>query len=404
MHVQLECTKIRHSRGHFSPETDSECLERIHKPMKHDLQGIFDSLIEGVVVLDDQGRIDVLNSEAGRLLDSLNEIRPGADLAKAVGSDHPVCEIVERVRRTGRASLHDEVDFPRRVGPPIPVDVAVSILGEDGQSASGIAIALRDRSRARSLREEISERERQESYGHIAAGIAHEVKNPLGGIRGAAELIGMAASDERGRKVSQLIVGEVDRISNLVDELMVFARGDRLELESLNIHRPLDALLDLLELERGYENIEIKRLYDPSLPEIQADPARLQQAFLNLARNAMQAMEETGGTLVLSTRMSLENRIVSPDGQPLPTIEISFEDNGPGIPADLHHRLSTPFFTTKRQGTGLGLSVARHWIRRHDGRLRISSVPGEGTRVNVHLPLRPFSRPDEPRHPEEPEK
>lgn len=371
--------------------------------MKHDLQGIFDSLMEGVVVLDDQGRIDVLNSEAGRLLDSLNEIRPGADLVTAIGSDHPVCEIVERVRRTGRASLHDEVDFPSRIGPAIPVDVAVSILGEDGQSASGIAIALRDRSRARSLREEISERERQESYGHIAAGIAHEVKNPLGGIRGAAELIGMAASDERGRKVSKLIVGEVDRISNLVDELMVFARGDRLELESVNIHRPLDALLDLLELERGYEKIEIKRLYDPSLPEIQADPARLQQAFLNLARNAMQAMEETGGTLVLSTRMSLENRIVSPDGRPRPTIEISFEDDGPGIPADLHHRLSTPFFTTKRKGTGLGLSVARHWIRRHDGRLRISSVPGEGTRVDVHLPLGPFSRANEPRHPEEPE-
>jgi len=359
--------------------------------MKHDLQGIFDALLEGVVVLDDSGRVDVLNTEAARLLDSVNEIRPGDSLAAALGSDHPLCEIVNRVRHTGRASIHDEVDFPRRFSGSVPVDVAVSILGEDGVTSSGVAIALRDRSTARSLREEISERERQESYGHIAAGIAHEVKNPLGGIRGAAELIGLDASDERGRKVSQLIVQEVDRISNLVDELMVFARGDRLELESVNIHRPLDALLDLLELERGYEKIEIKRLYDPSLPEIQADPARLQQAFLNLARNAMQAMEETGGTLVLSTRMSLEHRVVSPDGDLLPTIEISFEDNGPGIPADLHHRLSTPFYTTRRTGTGLGLSVARHWIRCHDGRLRIRSAPGEGTRVDVHLPLRPFS-------------
>jgi two-component system nitrogen regulation sensor histidine kinase GlnL len=364
--------------------------------MKHDLQGIFDSLLEGVVVLDDEGRIDVLNSEAARLLDSLTEIRPGDRLATVLGSEHPICEIVDRVHRTGRASIHDEVDFPRRLSEAVPVDVAVSILGEDGLTARGIAIALRDRSRARSLREEVSERERQESYGHIAAGIAHEVKNPLGGIRGAAELIGMDASNKRGRKVSQLIVREVDRISNLVDELMVFARGDRLELENVNIHRPLDTLLDLLELESGYENIEIKRLYDPSLPEIQADPARLQQVFLNLARNAMQAMEETGGTLILSTRMSLEHRVVSPDGQLLPTIEISFEDNGPGIPADLHHRLSTPFFTTKRKGTGLGLSVARHWIRRHDGRLQISSAPGRGTRVDVYLPLRPFSPANEP--------
>lgn len=370
--------------------------------MKHDLQEIFESLLEGVVVLDGEGRVDLLNSEAARLFDSLNEIRTGDRLIAMLGSDHPLCDIVDRVRRTGRASIHDEVDFPRRFGAPIPVDIAVSILGEDGSAASGLAIALRDRSRARSLREEVSERERQESYGHIAAGIAHEVKNPLGGIRGAAELIGLTATNEREQKASRLIVGEVDRISNLVDELMVFARGDQLELEEVNIHRPLDALLDLLEFERGHENIEIKRLYDPSLPEIQADPARLQQAFLNLARNAMQAMEETGGTLILSTGMSLEHRIVNPEGKSLPTIEISFVDNGPGIPKDLHHRLSTPFFTTKREGTGLGLSVARHWIRRHNGRLRISSVPGEGTRVDVYLPIQPPSHENESKNSEIP--
>ena len=157
----------------------------------------------------------------------------------------------------------------------------------------------------------------------------------------------------------------------------------------MNIHRPLDTLLDLLELERGYEKIEITREYDPSLPEFPADEARLQQAFLNLARNAMQAMEDDGGTLVLSTSMTLEHRIVGPDGRPQPTIEISFTDTGSGIPAELQHRLSTPFFTTKRKGTGLGLSVARHWIGRHGGRIRIDSVEGEGTRVDVHLPVTP---------------
>jgi two-component system nitrogen regulation sensor histidine kinase GlnL len=369
--------------------------------MKHDLQGIFDALLEGVVILDDTGRIEFLNSEAARLLDCSSEMVPGERLETAIGTDHPVSEIVERVRSKGRASIHDEIEFPRRFTPPIPVDVAVSILGEDRRVVSGFVIALRDRSTARSLREEISERERQESYGHIAAGIAHEVKNPLGGIRGAAELMGMKTSDERALKVSRLIVDEVDRISNLVDELMVFARGDRLEIESVNIHRPLDSMLDLLELDRGYENIEIKRLYDPSLPEIQADPARLQQIFLNLARNAMQAMEEKGGTLILSTRMTLEHRIVNQEGQPQPTIEISFEDTGPGIPAAHHHRLSTPFFTTKQKGTGLGLSVSRHWIRRHDGRLRIASVEGKGTRVDVDLPVRPLSHVDEPRRTKE---
>ena len=359
--------------------------------MKHELQGIFDALLEGVVILDKDGRIEMVNSEANRLFGAPRELLAGEDLAHALGSDHPVVEIIQRVVRSGRASIHDEVEFPRRLASAVPVDVAVSILDgpeRDASQFASIAVALRDRSTARTLREEVSERERQESYGTIAAGIAHEVKNPLGGIRGAAELIGMDPSNERARKVSALIVKEVDRISDLVDELMVFARGDQLRVESVNIHRPLDALLDLLQFERGYENIEIKRVYDPSLPEIAADADRLQQAFLNLARNAMQAMEEKGGTLVLSTGMTLTHRLVDEEGQPQPTIEVSFADTGPGISPETLTRMSTPFYTTKRKGTGLGLSVARHWIGRHGGRIRIDSVPGEGTRVDVHLPLR----------------
>jgi two-component system nitrogen regulation sensor histidine kinase GlnL len=364
--------------------------------MNSDLQGIFDALLEGVVILDEDGRVELTNGEALRLLDGYGAPEMGKPLRDVLGADHPLCQIVDRVRRSGRPAIHDEVEIPRRLAPPIPVEVSVSLLGDahfGGTAGGGLAIAIRDRSAARTLREEISEHERHESYGHIAAGIAHEVKNPLGGIRGAAELLGLSAVDERGQKAAKLIVDEVDRISGLVDELMVFARGDELERESVNIHRPLDSLLDLLMLEKGYEGIEVQRIYDPSLPELDADPARLQQVFLNLARNAMQEMEETGGRLTLSTRMTLEHRLVGPDGRPRPTIEVCFEDTGAGIPDAQMRRLATPFFTTKRKGTGLGLSVARHWVRRHAGRIRIDSVQGEGTRVSVDLPLHPTPLP-----------
>ena len=131
-----------------------------------------------------------------------------------------------------------------------------------------------------------------------------------------------------------------------------------------------------------------RRQFDPSLPEIQADSARLQQVFLNLARNGLQAME-AGGCLTLRTRMTLEHRIVGPDGRPRPTVEIGFFDTGTGIPERIRDRLSTPFFTTKKKGTGLGLSVARHWIRRHGGRMRIESQEGAGARIFVDLPLSP---------------
>jgi two-component system nitrogen regulation sensor histidine kinase GlnL len=360
--------------------------------MKHDLQGIFDALLEGVVVLDDRGRVEFLNAEACRILGTSAEQAPGVPLEKLLGSEHAVHRIADQVRSSGRAAIYDEVELERRLAVPLPVDIAASPIGENARQIGGIAIAIRDRTAARSLREEISERERQESYGHIAAGIAHEVKNPLGGIRGAAELLALDATSGRSKKAAELIVQEVDRISGLVDELMVFARGDELQLETVNIHRILDSTLDLLSLERGYEQIEIHRHYDPSLPELQAEPDRLQQIFLNLARNALQAMEDEGGRLTLYTRMSLEHRLVGQDGRPKATIEVTFEDSGPGIPREILDRLSTPFFTTKQKGTGLGLSVARHWIRRHGGRLRVDSTPGHGTRVSADLPVEPLAR------------
>lgn len=365
--------------------------------MKRDLQGIFDALLVGVVVLNDSGEVEFVNSEASRILGASDQHMPGRSLAELLGADHPACMIIEAVRTSGRASIHDEVEFPRRLAPPLPVDLAASPIRESGLpgSKSSIALTIRDRTASRSLHEEIRERERQESYGHIAAGIAHEVKNPLGGIRGAAELLGRAAESDRGKKTAQLIVNEVDRISGLVDELMIFARGDHLNLETVNIHWLLDSMLDLLEYEQGHEDIRIDRLFDPSLPEIEADPARLQQVFLNLARNALQAMEGEG-RLTMSTRMSLDHRLVGGNGRPKSTIEVGFRDTGPGIPAQIQDRLSTPFFTTKKRGTGLGLSVARHWTRQHGGRLRIVSGEGEGTSVYVDLPLTCSGEPENP--------
>ena len=131
----------------------------------------------------------------------------------------------------------------------------------------------------------------------------------------------------------------------------------------------------------------MERLYDPSIPNIQADRDRLTQVFLNLARNALQAMDETEGRLTVNTHMTLENRLTGEDGRAVPTLEINFTDTGSGIPPEILDRLATPFFTTKATGTGLGLAVARHWVTRHGGALRITSKAGEGTTASVALPL-----------------
>jgi nitrogen-specific signal transduction histidine kinase len=132
----------------------------------------------------------------------------------------------------------------------------------------------------------------------------------------------------------------------------------------------------------------VERRFDPSIPELLADADRLTQVFLNLARNALQALEGRGGCLTITTRMSLDHPLPASAAEHAPTLVIEVKDDGTGIPPALLGRLATPFFTTRPGGTGLGLAVSRHWIARHGGTLRIESTPGEGTTVRVALPLR----------------
>ena len=357
--------------------------------MPRDLQSVLDAVLDGILLLDIDGRVEQVNSEACRLLSASAESIRGRKVETLVGSDHEISGLVKRVLSSGQSAIQDDIRIERPLGHQVIADVSVSPLFEgssDGEPR-GVVVVMRDRTISQSLREEVAHRDQLTSYGHIAGGIAHEVKNPLGGIRGAAELIERWAGDERAKRAADLIVQEVDRIAALVEELMVFARGDELDLDPVNLHRILDEVLDLARMDPLSESTRIDRIYDPSIPEILADGDRLKQVFLNLARNAIQAMEQAGGMLRVETRMTLDQRLTGHDGHSLPTVQICITDTGGGIAPEILDRLTTPFFTTRSQGTGLGLAVSHHWITRHGGTMRFTSEPGHGTTVRVNLPL-----------------
>lgn len=352
------------------------------------LTDVLDAVLDGVVVLSPIGEVTWLNQEACQILETSLEAGLGQPLDSLMGPNSHFSALIAGVQQTGRPIVDDEVPLQRLFGPIRVVAVSISPLTVGrGARPAGAVMVLRDRTAFADLQDEAAQRDRLASYGQIAAGIAHEVKNPLGGIRGAAELLERKVEDTQGQKSAQLIVREVDRITSLVDELMVFARGESLDRARVNLHRLLDEVIELLEAEPLAQNIQFKRVYDPSIPKILADANRLKQVFLNLAQNAIQAMEENGGALTLTTGMALENRLMSESGQPHPTVIICFEDEGPGISPAIQHQLSTPFFTTKANGTGLGLAVSRHWISRHGGLLRIDASHETGGRVRVKLPL-----------------
>ena len=354
--------------------------------MARDLQHVIDAVLDGVVVVDEDARVEFLNAEACRLLETSVQAAIAERLEDLVGPDHSLAKVVTAVLDSGRSCIESEQRVCRRFDEDVLVDVAASPLLEEDRSCSGVVLALRDRTIHRTLESWVWERERLSAFGQIAAGIAHEVKNPLGGIRGAAELIAARVEEERTRDAAQLIVREVDRIVSLVEDLMVFNQREPQRFAPLNIHRVLEDVIELLAMDPLARGIELERSFDPSIPDLLGSADRLVQVFLNLGRNALQALDGAGH-LRFSSRMSLDHRLISERGEPLPTLAISVEDDGPGIPEELMDKVTTPLFTTRRGGTGLGLAVARHWVAQHGGVLNVESAPGRGTRVRVSLPL-----------------
>lgn len=353
--------------------------------MSRDLQDVIEALLDGVVVVDARGRVELLNAEACRMLETSAEAACGQPLDRVMGDDR-FGAMVRSVLESGRAVVEGDHSVARRFDDDVVVDVAASPLWGEPREPNGVVLALRDRTIHRALEERVTDRERLSVYGTIAAGIAHEVKNPLGGIRGAAEILGARSSEEKLRDAAKLIVREVDRIRLLVDELMVFKEGEALRLAPVNVHRVLDDVLDLLAMDPLAGGVTLERSFDPSIPDLRADPDRLVQVFLNLARNALQALEGKG-TLRIETRMALDRRLTASGGASVPTVVVTVADDGPGIPAGDLDLLSTPFFTTRLGGTGLGLAVSRHWVARHGGLLHLESEPGVGTRARVSLPV-----------------
>ncbi len=356
--------------------------------MSRDLTGVLDAVIAGIVVVDGDGCVEIVNSAASRILETSAETAIGRQVEELFPFAHSIPKLVRTVVAAGGSASENELRVERRLDHDLVIDVAASPLFDEAGPPNGAVIVLRDRTIQKSLEEMVEDRETISAFGDIAAGIAHEVKNPLGGIRGAAELLASRSEDGQTREIAEMIVREVGRIAALVDDLMVFTPGDAVRFDQVNIHRIIDEVLELVALDPISEAIEIQRWYDPSIPDLLADGDRLAQVFLNLCRNAVQAMAPDPGTLIVRTRMPLDHRLSGAHGNATPTLVVEISDTGAGIPTDVLNKLATPFFTTRSDGTGLGLAVSRNWVSRHGGALRIESTVGKGTTVKVSLPLR----------------
>jgi two-component system nitrogen regulation sensor histidine kinase GlnL len=290
---------------------------------------------------------------------------------------------MRQFRSTGAGILeHDvTVTMPRRG--PLAVTIQVTPYSESSRVA---VLALQEQSLARRLDRQLNHRDAARSVGALAALLAHEIKNPLSGIRGAAQLIEQSAGFDE-RSLTRLICAETDRIVALIDRMSVFTDPRPFERESVNIHEVLERVRRLAETGFG-RHLRFVEVYDPSLPPVFGNKDQLIQVFLNLIKNAAEAVQTSGGEIVLRTTFQHGVRLTVPGGsrRVLVPLEVSVHDNGPGIPHDVAAHLFEPFITTKPKGTGLGLPLVAKLVADHGGTIDFETGPA-GTVFRVRLPL-----------------
>jgi len=296
--------------------------------------------------------------------------------------DSPLIALVRQVQRSGSSMTEYDATINLPLTRPRRLSVEAAPCGDDGD----VVLSLHEQTIARKIDRLLTHRGAARAVSGLAAMLAHEVKNPLSGIKGAAQLLEQTAS-EPDRELTRMICSEVDRINALVERMRAFNDERPIERGPVNIHEVLEHVRRIAEA--GFaRNVRFTEIYDPSLPPVDGNRDLLIQAFLNLVKNAAEAVPQRNGEISISTSFRRGVRLTNPGGEgalQLPLV-VEIQDNGPGIPEEIAAHLFDPFVTTKPSGSGLGLALVAKVIGDHGGSVEFDSEPRR-TVFRVLLPM-----------------
>ena len=344
---------------------------------------LLDNLTTATLLLDDRLRLQYMNPAAEMLLAVSGQRSHGQFISELFTESPEALFALRHAVEEGHPFTRREAVLVAQTGQPLTVDYAVTPLVN--RHATQLLLEIHPRDRLLRISKEEAQQAQIETTRMLVRGLAHEIKNPLGGIRGAAQLLARELPDAALRDYTDVIIAEADRLRSLVDRML--GSNKLLALAPTNIHEVLERVASLIEAE-SQQRIQLVRDYDPSLPDVLIDREQMIQAVLNIARNALQALLEAppreAPRIVLRTRALRQFTIGHTRHRLACRIEII--DNGPGIPAELQETLFYPMVSGRPDGTGLGLAITQNIINQHQGLVECASQPGH-TLFAIVLPL-----------------
>ncbi len=341
-------------------------------------QLILENLHSATVVVDDQLCIEYMNPSAEMMFHISNHRAYGKSIHELIVEEHEFFDRLERSLITRHPYAVYEANLTSHTGHKLAVDYMVSPL-EHRQPHASMLVEFVSMGRHRKIAQEAHLLSQHEASRSLLRGLAHEIKNPLGGLRGAAQLLERKLETEADKEYTSIIIREADRLQNLVDRML--GPSNVPQKSHVNIHQLLEHTQQLVQAEVGDLIFEFD--YDPSLPELFADESMVIQALLNITRNAVAATHEQG-TIIYRTR-ARRNYAIGHQSYSL-VAQIDIIDNGEGIPENIREKIFLPMVTGHAEGTGLGLSIAQSLINQHGGLIDCQSEPGN-TVFSLLLPL-----------------
>jgi len=344
---------------------------------------LLDNLSTALLVIEPDLQVSFISPAAQALLELSESRTLGSGLQDLFPGQAQLLEGVDAVARSHTPFTHRGIVIKLASGLEVSVDCTVTPLAQDGSADARVILELHPVDHMLRINRTEGMITSQETTQALIRGLAHEIKNPLGGLRGAAQLLAKELPDPALEEYTRIIIQESDRLRDLVDRLL--GPHKQPHFAALNIHEVLEHIRTLLQAEVG-TSVTFLRDYDPSLPDLQGDRGQLVQAVLNIVRNAVRATEDNAGERVIMLRSRIQRQFTIGGRHHRMVCRIDVEDNGDGIPPELMDSLFIPMVSGRADGSGLGLSISQSIVNQHQGLIECRSAPGH-TEFSLFIPL-----------------